>query len=80
MGGKLMGNEKIDPELLKNLDFLIEMEILKDESHWDTVENLIEFENEDISSENNNPSNELMNSNETNESVKSKNSNKGDDK
>ncbi len=39
-------NNNVDPEMLKNLELLINMDVLENEEDWDSIENL--DENQDI--------------------------------
>lgn len=34
--------EQLDPEMLKNLDLLLDMDVVESESDWDTVEQIEE--------------------------------------
>jgi hypothetical protein len=34
--------DKLDPEMLKNLDLLLDMDVIEEEADWETVEELDE--------------------------------------
>jgi hypothetical protein len=42
--------EKIDPELLKNLDLIEDMDVIEQAADWETVEELESIEKEDAES------------------------------
>ncbi len=44
----------VDPEMLKNLDLLMNMDVIESEADWDSIENLEqdeEFDSEELSDE-----------------------------
>lgn len=47
MDGKRSINEKADPEMLKNLDFLLNLDAVEEEESWDIVEEIETHESEE---------------------------------